>query len=92
MLLENIIKIAGNKIADPKIQNKMMLELNDLLTSGSGKGGRMMPMFDEVAEVAIDPKTGYAFKNGPDGSLKDVSPSYLFLNKLKFQILLQEKK
>ena len=65
-------KIAGNKIADPKIQNKMMLELNDLLTSGSGKGGRMMPMFDEVAEVAIDPKTGYGFKNGV-GSLEDVS-------------------
>jgi len=65
-------KIAGNKIADPKIQNKMMLELNDLLTSGTGKGGRMMPMFDEVAEVAIDPKTGYGFKNGV-GSLEDVS-------------------
>ena len=65
-------KIAGNKIAEPKLQNKMMIELNDLLTSGSGKGGRMMPMFDEVAEVAIDPKTGYAFKNGA-GSLEDVS-------------------
>ena len=68
-------KVAGNKIAEPKVQNKMMVELNDLLTSGSGKGGRMMPMFDEVAEVAIDPKTGFAFKNGaPDGSLKDISP------------------
>ena len=65
-------KVAGNKIAEPKIQNQMMIELNDLLTSGSGKGGRMMPMFDEVAEVAIDPKTGYAFKNGV-GSLEDVS-------------------
>jgi hypothetical protein len=65
-------KIAGNKIADPKIQNKMMLELNDLLTSGSGKGGRMIPMFDEVAEVAEDITTGYAFKNG-QGALKDVS-------------------
>ena len=31
-------KIAGNKIAEPKLQNKMMIELNDLLTSGSGKG------------------------------------------------------
>jgi hypothetical protein len=72
MLLENMAKIAGNKIAEPKVQNKMMVELNDLLTSGSGKGGRMMPMFDEVAEVAIDPKTGYAFKNGA-GSLEDVS-------------------
>ena len=65
-------KVAGNKIAEPKVQNQMMLELNDLLTSGSGKGGRMMPMFDEVAEVAIDPKTGYAFKNGA-GSLEEVS-------------------
>ena len=67
-------KVAGNKIAEPKVQNKMMVELNDLLTSGSGKGGRMMPMFDEVAEVAIDPKTGYAFKNGV-GSLEEVSGS-----------------
>jgi hypothetical protein len=67
-------KVAGNKIAEPKVQNKMMVELNDLLTSGSGKGGRMMPMFDEVAEVAIDPKTGYAFKNGA-GSLEEVSRS-----------------
>jgi len=67
-------KVAGNKIAEPKVQNKMMVELNDLLTSGSGKGGRMMPMFDEVAEVAIDPKTGYAFKNGA-GSLEEVSGS-----------------
>jgi hypothetical protein len=66
-------KVAGNKIAEPKVQNQMMLELNDLLTSGSGKGGRMMPMFDEVAEVAEDITTGYAFKNG-QGALKDVSP------------------
>ena len=66
-------KVAGNKIAEPKVQNKMMVELNDLLTSGSGKGGRMMPMFDEVAEVAEDITTGYAFKNGK-GALKDVSP------------------
>ena len=87
-------KVAGNKIAEPKLQNQMMTELNDLLTSGTGKGGRMIPMFDEVAEVAIDPKTGFAFKNGaPDGSLKDISKTVTsYLNKLKFQILLQEKK
>ena len=68
-------KVAGNKIGEPRAQDQMLKELNDLMTSGTGKDGRMIPMFDEVAEVSIDPKTGFAFKNGaPDGSLKDVSP------------------
>ena len=67
-------KVAGNKIGEPRAQDQMLKELNDLLTSGTGKDGRMIPMFDEVAEIAIDPTTGYAFKNG-QGVLKDFSPT-----------------
>ena len=77
-------KVAGNKIAEPKLQNQMMTELNDLLTSGTGKGGRMIPMFDEVAEVAIDNTTGYAFKNG-EGVLKDLSKTLPLPKQVKIQ-------
>ena len=48
----------------------MMTELNDLLTSGSGKGGRMIPMFDEVSKIKIDPTENLPYKNGR-GLLKD---------------------
>ena len=63
-------KVAGNKIAEPKLQNQMMTELNDLLTSGTGKDGRMIPMFDEATKIKIDPTENLPYKNGR-GLLKD---------------------
>ena len=65
-------KVAGDKISDLAVQQKMLKELNDLGTSGTGKDGRMKPIFSEVDEIADDPITGYAFKNG-EGTLKDYS-------------------
>ena len=67
-------KVAGDKIAAPQRQKQILEEMQDLLVSGSGKDGKMIPMFDEVAETAIDNTTGYAFKNG-QGVLKDISPT-----------------
>ena len=65
-------KVAGNKIAEPKIQNNILEEMQDVLMSGSGKGGQMSPIFTEVAETAIDNATGYAFRNG-EGVLEKFS-------------------
>ena len=61
--------IATNKITFPKARAEIVEQMNDVLMSGSAKGGKMRPIFGAVDEFAIDPKTGYAgttkeFKTG----------------------------
>ena len=65
-------KVAGDKIGVPQTQKKLLEEMQDVLVSGTGKDGKMIPIFNEVAEIAEDATTGYAFKNGR-GVLKDTS-------------------
>ena len=66
-------KVAGNKIGVPAEQKKILEQMQDVLVSGSDKDGKMMPIFNEVAEIAEDATTGYRFKNGA-GVLKNRSP------------------
>ena len=72
----------GNKISQPKAQNKMLEEMQDLLMSGSGKKGKMKPIFGTVDEIEIDRTTGLPFKNG-FGVLKDKKPNLPLPKKIK---------
>ena len=38
-------KVAGDKIAAPQRQKQILEEMQDLLVSGSGANGKMIPMF-----------------------------------------------
>ena len=67
-------KVAGDKIAVPVRQKQILEEMQDVLVSGSGKDGKMTPIFTDVAEIATDNTTGFAFRNG-EGILKDISPT-----------------
>ena len=75
---------AGGKISDLEVQKEMLGEMQDVLVSGTGKDGRMTPIFTEVAEIAEDATTGYAFKNGK-GVLKDTSPKLPLPDKVKIK-------
>ena len=77
-------KTAGSKIGELKTQQNMLEEMQDVLVSGSGKDGKMIPIFSEVAEIATDPTTGYAFRNGK-GVLKDMSPDTPLPKKVKIK-------
>ena len=39
----------------------MLEEMQDVLVSGSGKDGKMIPIFSEVAEIATDPTNRLCF-------------------------------
>jgi len=67
-------KVAGDKISQPNVQKQMLEEMQDVLVSGGGKDGKMVPLFGAVDEIAEDATTGYAFKNGK-GVLKEYSPT-----------------
>ena len=77
-------KTAGSKIGVLKTQQNMLEEMQDVLVSGSGKDGKMIPIFSEVAEISTDPTTGYAFRNGK-GVLKDMSPDMPLPKKVKIK-------
>ena len=65
-------KVAGDKIAVPARQKQILEEMQDVLVSGSDKDGKMVPLFNEVAEIATDDTTGFAFRNG-EGVLENIS-------------------
>ena len=77
-------KVAGNKISDLAEQKKILEQMQDVLVSGTGAEGKMVPIFNEVAEIAEDGITGYRFKNGT-GYLKDYSPSKPLPDKVKIK-------
>ena len=61
--------IATNKITLPAARAEIVEQMNDVLMSGSAKGGKMRPIFGAVDEFAEDTTTGYAgttkeFKTG----------------------------
>ena len=64
-------KVALNKTDEVTARNNIFKEMNDTLMSGSSKDGKMLPSFGLVDEIARDPTTGFAFKNGR-GVLKDL--------------------
>ena len=64
-------KVALNKTDEVATRNSILKEMNDTLMSGSSKDGKMLPSFGLVDEIARDPTTGFAFKNGR-GVLKDL--------------------
>jgi hypothetical protein len=67
-------KVAGNKISSFDAQQKVLKEMNDVLMSGKDNGQLLNERsFSLVDEIAVDPTTGFTFKNGR-GVLKDVSP------------------
>ena len=77
-------KVAGDKIGAPQVQKEMLEEMQDVLVSGTGKDGKMIPLFNEVAEIAEDATTGYAFRNGR-GVLKDTSRKLPLPDKVKIK-------
>jgi len=77
-------KTAGSKISELKVQQDMLEEMQDVLVSGSGRDGKMIPIFSEVAEIATDPTTNFPFRNGK-GVLKDMSPDMPLPNKVKIK-------
>ena len=65
-------KTIGNKISQPKIQDNLLKEMNEVLVSGSGKDGKMVPIFNAIDEIGIDALTGRQFKTG-EGLLKNLT-------------------
>ena len=71
----------GNKIPVLTTQKEMLTEMQNVLVSGTGKEGKMLPIFNEVAEIAVDPTTGYRFRNGK-GLLKEIKATDPLPNKV----------
>ena len=57
-LARNYKKVAVDKVDTLTVKNDLLREMNDVLISGSAKGGKMKPIFGTVDEFKIDPKTG----------------------------------
>ena len=57
-LARNYKKVAVDKVDTLTVKNDLLKEMNDVLISGSAKGGKMKPIFGTVDEFKIDPKTG----------------------------------
>ena len=57
-IARNYKKVAVNKVDSKVVKDDILKEMNDVLTSGSAKGGKMKPIFGTVDEFKIDPKTG----------------------------------
>ena len=55
-------RVATNKITRPNAKKEIVEQLNEVLMSGSAKGGKMKPIFGTVDEFSIDKTTGYAGK------------------------------
>ena len=56
-ITRNYKKVAIDKVP-PNLKDDILKELNDVLMSGSAKGGKIRPIFGMVDEFAKDPKTG----------------------------------
>jgi len=65
-------KVAGNKISDPKARTDILEQMQDVLVSGPGKDGKMIPRFGAVDEIKKDKLTGFPFRNG-EGVLEKIS-------------------
>ncbi len=77
---DNVIAVAdkynktiGNKISSPKIQKELLEDMQEVMVSGSGKDGKMIPLFNAVDEIRIDPLTNSPFKTG-SGLLEKFKP------------------
>jgi hypothetical protein len=56
-ITRNYKKVAIDKVP-PNLKDDILKELNDVLMSGSAKGGKIRPIFGLVDEFKIDPKSG----------------------------------
>ncbi len=77
---DNVIAVAdkysktiGNKISSPKLQKELLEEMQEVMVSGGGKDGKMVPLFNAVDEIAEDGLTGRPFKTG-SGLLEKYKP------------------
>ena len=70
---EKYSKTIGNKISSPKLQKELLEEMQEVMVSGGGKDGKMVPLFNAVDEIGEDALTGRQFKTG-SGLLEKYKP------------------
>ena len=75
-ITNNYKKVAVNKIDKVAVKDDILDKMNDVLMSGSAKGGKMKPIFGVVDEIAEDTTTGKPFRTG-FGVLSKLKPGSL---------------
>ena len=68
-ITRNYKKVAIDKVP-PHLKDDILKEMNDVLMSGSAKGGKIRPIFGLVDEFAKDPKTGRPYGPGSPKKFK----------------------
>ena len=75
-LARNYKKVGVDKVDTVTVKNDLLKEMNDVLISGSAKGGKMKPIFGLVDEIAEDTTIGQPFRTG-SGVLSKLKPGSL---------------